>query len=307
ETNGLGNSITTNNDATGNKVSETWVHSDGTSGADRVSSQDYNGTSNSGQLQSELLAMGANSSPSGQVNWSSPDGSSGWYESYVGGQSSFLRGYASYAESFFESTSANDDQEVWLNTDGSVGLVYTDSAYTISPSSANSPAAVSQIFADGYTAPNGGDYEIDDAVNGVHFDGYFDSTATGAEKTLNGWSGPVENINQSAPVTGTPMTMTVAGTNGDYGVLTDDGQGNIMEVGYNAQGVKLDDIWLHDDGSSGYDFFNADGSSKGITFYENGTTLAYTNDGHGHIAVTNYPGANANVWDYVPPPLTSEP
>jgi hypothetical protein len=309
ETNGLGNSITSYDDPNGNKLKETWLHTDGTSGTDVVSAADYNGAQNlAAQTRSAAIARGAEPTAGRQqVDWSDPNGN---YGSFTSEPWQFTQdgppGTNFDTATVLHNTDESTDLEGYFYADGSLEGVFGNTDYLI-PGRDDFTRNYSQIFTDYWNNQSGSgqDFEIDDSTTGVHFDGFIDS-ATNGQKQLEGWSATVDTF-QTAPTVQTPMTMTVEGDNGDYGTLTDDGQGNLIAVGYNAQGARLDDIWLHNDGSSGYDTFNADGSSTGVSYNPNGTTTTYTNDGHGQLLTKDYPGPDATVqpaYQEPPPPDT---
>ncbi len=80
---------------------------------------------------------------------------------------------------------------------------------------------------------------------------------------------------------------------GSYYNYTDDGLGNYNELDYNANGVKVGDVWNKADGSYGDDTFNADGSGSGTATYVDSTYSTYTKDAVGKITTTNF-DVNAN-------------
>lgn len=81
---------------------------------------------------------------------------------------------------------------------------------------------------------------------------------------------------------------TVYNADGSYNVFANDGNGDTSNTSYNATGVKLNDVWIKSDGTSGGDSFNVDGSSYGETLNPDGSYSTYNNDGQGYIGITDY-------------------
>jgi VCBS repeat-containing protein len=116
-----------------------------------------------------------------------------------------------------------------------------------------------------------------------------------------------------------PVTVTLQGYSvydpssfGRYSTLKLDGQGNAVVEGYSADGIKLTDMWFHNDGINGMDRFNADGSSSGFSTNLDGSYTGYTDDGHGNVVETHeppVPPAIPSPPDVTPPPAppTSSP
>jgi YD repeat-containing protein len=269
ETNGLNNVITTYRDAGGKKISETWVHSDGTSGTDAVSPLDFQGAAN-------LLPPGGS------------DYSKTWAFKGADGSGNGAQGITSISVSGNGSYSAEIDAYVtgtFLGTDlGSVGY---------------------QIWRENWSTPDDqGDIaysQFDQQQVNVSFD---ESESANGSKVLEGWvflaNGSMK-LAQTAVAGGasSPLTMTLKDLKGNSSTYTDDGQGNVTIVNYDANGVKLGDMWIHNDASYGFDVFNPDGSSKGIVSDKTGRAVTFTNDGHGHVT--------SATQDPLPPPPPSPP
>ena len=84
---------------------------------------------------------------------------------------------------------------------------------------------------------------------------------------------------------------------GEYGDFAYDGQGELMQTDYAANGVKLGDSWLKADGGHGRDTFNADGSSGGIAYNADGSYVTTATDSLGNFMQTDYSAAGVKLSD----------
>lgn len=75
---------------------------------------------------------------------------------------------------------------------------------------------------------------------------------------------------------------------GSYVVYSDDGQGNIFEEQYAADGTLTGDTWQNSDGSYGTDTFNADGSKSGVGYDSQGDYETYSEDVSGNKLANYY-------------------
>ncbi len=304
ETNGLGNSITSYDDSSGNKVRETWTHTDGSSGTDQVSAFDYDGALN-------LVTQGyAAASKRGDESWQTLDGASGNFRlspSYSGGyffqDDALLPASGSGTTTNFISGTVNSDGSV-ASSDAEL---YEANGSYINLFSNQTPQ---RVVDDNIPINMIANFDFWDQTTGVDVNGTEDSSGKkylfsfGLDTSSTTYS---PTVVQTATTQQTPMSVTVNGLHGTYSTFTDDGQGNLEMRSYNAQGGELDDRWSHNDGTYGTDTFNADGSSSGLTFNPDGTFLTYTNDGHGDVVIKNYPGADAEVqavYTAPPPPVS---
>jgi len=298
ETNGLGNSITSYDDQNGNKLKETWLHADGSSGTDLVSASDYNGALN-------LATQGyAGVSKRGNVSWQTPDGVSGDFSTRIGsafGAYSFADDAVLPASS---GTEPNNFTGAALNSDGSVNWTDVELFENNNSNILMFKNQTPQLVLDhphNLAVNEVGSFDFFDGTTQVDVNGTEDTS--GKKYLFFSGTSPLEGL-QTAPTPQTPQSITIPGFQGTYSSFTDDGQGNLQMRSYDSQGVELDDQWSHNDGTYGADTFNADGSSSGLSFNPNGTFLTYTNDGHGDILAKDYPGADANVQPtyHAPPP-----
>jgi hypothetical protein len=121
-------------------------------------------------------------------------------------------------------------------------------------------------------------------------------------------SGSHQQTGTSTVAIGAGTQWTIAGANGKYAILKDDGQGNVVLTGYNADGTRIDDAWIHNDGSNGVDIYAADGSSKGLVSNPNAVVQYFTTDAQGHVTSTDYPGTQLlHIPNHVTPPASITP
>jgi Ca2+-binding RTX toxin-like protein len=76
---------------------------------------------------------------------------------------------------------------------------------------------------------------------------------------------------------GTSTSYAADGTEAGYSIVANDGLGKTLTSNFDANGVEIFDTWAKTAGTSGSDWFYADGR------YE-----AYVNDGHGIVTATSY-------------------
>lgn len=137
------------------------------------------------------------------------------------------------------------------------GLFYADGTWRVNSSSwfqfGSSPWQ-SYIMNEAESASGDGNpyanFEIYDAITGVDF----------FVRRYNGGT-TIDTIDGDG---NSSHSTRAQGMDGTSSVLLRDFMGNVEVVSYGADGVKIGDIWLHNDGSQGADKFNADGSSIGF-------------------------------------------
>ena len=76
-----------------------------------------------------------------------------------------------------------------------------------------------------------------------------------------------------------------------------DGQGQIEEEFFAADGTETGDVWQSADGAHGSNSYNADGSSSGSSYNADGSRLVYTDDGQGNLAQGQYAASGALTQD----------
>lgn len=259
ETNGLHNIITAYDSPIGVKLNETWVHSDGSSGTDRVSALDFNGSLNlpTGAVYDNILL---------------PDGSSGMYMN-------------------------NGDQPAPFLSRSGLSL-------------SNGSGCSSTIYGSASLLTHQlGNVSFDDRTTGAWFleNENIDGTKSVWGYFLVGTTWQVQASQQTLP-TQAAITLTVHGLNGAYSTFKDDGQGNQIMVSYDANGVKLEDSWSHNDATMGGDYFYADGSSSGISMNPGaGVVTTYTDDGHQHVTMANQSMTTQTLAPPPPPAITPPP
>jgi Ca2+-binding RTX toxin-like protein len=273
QTNGLNNVITTYRDASGKKISEKWIHSDGTSGTDAVSSLDFAGSGNlvpSGPDRSYSIWQiggGPNMGPDAEGE------SVTWYQN------------DSQNHSFFEA-------EIDAYVTGSVlGSNLGNVGYQIERQFWSEPDDYNEVaYVQFELGPSNISFDETELSNGQ-------KVVEGYKELSNGGYRKVGSA--SAPNASGAISLKAATDNGNYAIYMDDGQGNISIVDYNAAGTKIGDIWYHNDDSYGFDVFNPDGSSRGIASDKTSHYVTFATDGHGH--------STSETHDPLPPPPPPPP
>ena len=295
ETNGLHNVITSYDNAAGVKLRETWIHSDGRSGSDLVSTLDYNGTLNlKAQVSSAYPSYGLGAYSYG--SWTNPDGASG---SFFGGDS-WGNGSLRYENDFKFSPPSGSTWGVYggdyvsLNSDGSPSYVGSET-YLPNGSYIRYEARPISVITGGRYITGIAEIDFSNETTGVDVYGILETSGAKYLNASGYYGGTWHTSIQSAATAQTSMTATVQGKNGSYSIFRDDGHGNMELVSYDANDVKLDEMWLHNDGSHGVDTFNADGSITGQSINPDGTTVSYRDDGHGNIVTTTNRGVLATL------------
>lgn len=294
EAHGAGNVIATYLDAAGAKVNEFWKHADGTSGTDLIGPDDFNGMSNL------VPKYSSNASKYGNTNWTAFDGTSGGFSNTTEEHGwKFIQNYfvmAAASESYgvinggisltnkpggsFDSAQSS----LYLPDNSFVQTLWNKDPY-------------SAIAIDGTPLSVSAYYDFHDWTTGVEIFGTLDTDGSkildGGALGDNGWSWTPTMKASSVKV---PMTKTVQGNNGMYSTFKDDGQGNAIMISYDGSNHKIQDLWLHNDGTSGVDIFNPDGSISGASMNADGTESSYTRDAKGQITVAeNYPFAKMGL------------
>lgn len=258
QTFGLNNTITTIMNAAGTKVSESWVHSDGSTGSNYVGGAHMYGS----------VAMGA-------MNW--------------GGQE--LRDY-------WRTDAPNTTQTpYWADV---YRKNYSHPAYgnfAGYDTTVDAPGKSSRLYYFSDTGNKNFDLSFQNYDLGLQFEIYKYDT------------GPVELIGNHAFLSNidpnVPMTVTLAGKHGTSGTLKLDGKGNALMLISDAGGKMLQTMWIQNDGTYGFDLYNADGSRAGLASTPQGKVVTYTDNGSGFSAVSTQPLARRSI--DLPPPMVEVP
>ncbi|MEO7853691.1 MAG: putative Ig domain-containing protein, partial [Rubrivivax sp.] len=326
EVNGL-NSITTLLNAAGDKVSESWIHPNGVAGTDIVSALDFSGLPNfAAHSPSRLLPASRANGTGTLIQWEVPLADGSRDPDGAGG--------------YFYNRNDYYGSEWWLPRDeGSQVQPYGDSIVLLNESDTIYQYAVNSTWGWGANQQDHGievwgltqteakaqwQYQIDGGVDKplsqqqfeqIHL--YDNQLGISVREELR-LDGKKYVFDESGVVTltvlpdaRTPFTLTIAGNIlGSYGILKDDGQGNITLTSYDAAGVKASDEWNHNDGSNGIDVYNADGSSVGMSINPEGVIVRFTTDSQGNVtSSTDFPGIHADITTIhlAPPPITPSP
>jgi len=298
ELNGL-NSITTFTNAAGVKIRETWLHADGTTGTNLISSQDFNGLSNA------IAVLAGRGLPENRQWWTSADGYAGGY--------AFQDDGAQYAtEWYIEGAEPGGISSAWSHLNTGIWYdsafhqwwymtdVYKPGSTTVELFKFEEVGMYERSFAlqdrswEG-GVPVTGYYELIDYTSRLRL--YAMASATGTKYiTTSPWS----TTGTAVGTIQTPVTRTFTGYGGSYNLFQDDGQGNVLLTGYTANHVRYGDMWFHNDGSHGVDVYNADGSSTGVTSNPQGSLFSFSIDAQGEVTSTPYPGIGFVI--HTPPP-----
>jgi len=286
-TNGLSDSVTTHYDASGSIRDQTWIHGNGDSGHSVFRPEDNVGSQN-------LLDQFAAAATGWNFTWETPDGASGDLQSDLEYWPTF------WADFFWISDSTSEDAE-WAQSVLNAQIVPGESTVN------QRLNFWSPTFWGGIEVYWHEEYENNDVW---FWDGHSnvwveaDFAYWGYE--LQYWSSGGGDYGYQWQAV-TPIQITIQGINGFYSVFTDDGFGYMVLETFSADGVKVSEEWLHNDGSKGIESFNEDGSSEGVSYYGNGTVAIYSEDGQGGHVARNYPGALAEWTRLPPPPLPPPP
>jgi Ca2+-binding RTX toxin-like protein len=282
------NTITSFLNAVGVKIRESWTQLDGAAGDDIIGPLDFNGLYN-------LAALSRRPPVGDELTWITGDGASGssWnYGSRYGGEwhlpwNGAASGYAgSYEFDLWDgnlargwSTIGSDDfaVELWFGTAWYAEGHETPSLVTTGDSrffdrEGKLDLSLTQSF---------------DGTKRLYFDYWGDSVPGALVATAS---------NQ------TPWTSTFELADGMYTVLKDDGLGNALTTRYGQTGVKLADMWFHNDGSGGMNIYRGDGTRDGLTSTPQGRIVRFSVAPSGELTIADFPGADAVVRQFRRPP-----
>jgi YD repeat-containing protein len=289
EVNGL-NSITTMLDATGAKISERWVHPDGSTGTDLTSSLDFTGLPNlwsqigADRPEAEGSWLSKNKLNAGSWEYFAADNySDTWWIidrpsplAQSGGESVYYD-YGAGQESGYHMA--------WLTAPGSTSPhedFYLDLDYA-SPTSAQLDWNNGSI---GFGFPVVGNLELYDLNTGTRV---FVTESISGERYFGLRGSLTDGGSIHAPV-----SRTFSGSGG-YDVYSDDGLGNVLFTRYSSAAIRLGDEWYHNDGSYGVDRYVADGSVTGLVINPDRRYTQFSIDADGHVESTEYPGPGATT------------
>lgn len=238
QTNGLNNVVTTFRDLFGSKVAETWTHSDGLSGSNVLDNVDFIGRATYATRQ-------PGQSYARWDMYTETGGADGVNSTHVDMYGNNWNGrlYGGVFGQAFGRDLGWGGYGLYASTwetpySRQVGSVYLES-YTANTS------FETMLFTDGSRR-----------VYGISWGSGIPSTIMSAASTV-------------------PMTMTIRGTTGLLSTYYDDGQGNLVLTDYNASGARSVVMWIHNDSSYGFDFYNADGSMAGVAVDMYGSATRY--------------------------------
>jgi Ca2+-binding RTX toxin-like protein len=286
-------SITTFLDASGKKLRETWTRSDGSTGTDPVSASDYNGVAN-------RIAPTFTRNPLRFQSWVAPDG--------AGGRSDHSTG--TYGEDWWTGGDRPEFQGEFHVTTWSPTEI--DAYYRLRANGPNFSTRYSMEV--GYTSPalaqpfqnntwkQAGYYLLFDFLTGATVIG---RASTTGRKYLQINSGTLTEVGALS----TAVHRTIVGSDGKFSVMDDDGLGNVSLTSFSSTGVRLGEMWFHNDGSAGADIHQADGTVEGVSSNADGTIDQYHTLAGGEVQLTSYPGAQSviSVATAHAPEIHSEP
>ena len=209
-----------------------------------------------------------------------------------------------------------------LSADGSGfgKIVNTDGSYSVNYNDANGDALIFKYSAAGQL--QGTDHvsasrEASSQFNGTFSDGtawsspynpmtpvvtqadgtqYTYYTDTSGRVTGDDWVKPDGSHGSDTFYADGSSRSETFNTDGTSITIADDGNDNITNVFFAADGFETGDAWQAADGSHGGDTFGTDGSSSGSIYDADGTAMAYTDDGQGNGEQTLY-AANGAITD----------
>jgi Ca2+-binding RTX toxin-like protein len=337
---GHGNATTIFYDTLGKKQSDHWVHADGSHGSDNFHSDGsstgvtyradgtYSTYADDGDGQSIAknfgwngLVLGASTTQTnGQGNsitsnlnnagaklsetWAHSDGQTGsdaiQSTDYLGGANMAALDWPNEVKSYWREQSwiphfADAYRDNYKFADDGIG-VFADYQTSISD-----PAADNYInyFFQSYSGGTQLDVQFWDYANHFNFEVYLDTDGKTYLYSNDGNYSPIDPK--------VAMTRTVSGEHSTTGTYKQDGQGNAEVTIRDANGRKIEEMWVHNDGSNGDDVFRADGSSYGFFSGVHGEVVTYTADAAGHVDKTIRTSDQSVQEPYVAPPIIALP
>jgi Ca2+-binding RTX toxin-like protein len=285
------NSITSYRDAAGVKTSETWVHADGTTGADPVGPDQlsFNG------MQNVALFSAARDVGDTVFEWETPGYDQGTWpgawgrvwgsdtDDHVGvdhfGVNWQVRGLDIGGRAYVDGA-----HDFYLGNDGSLLLGYSN-------------LWAGDFSFEAYYAPGdfGRNTLAEYYVGGVSVSLRAEALRNG-QKTIyavdfsNGQWMDVPLASSDSLQTPTKVTYRNSYGHAD---LVEDGQGNAIFTSYGAAGEPRGLIWFHNDGSNGVIAYMPDGSTQGVTSNPQGTLFSFVQGPDGEVEFAGHPGAEA--------------
>lgn len=325
-TTSTGDVTVSNYDSHGAKVSDSWSTATGGHGTEVINTD---GSSSGVSYKADGSRTEYSGDGKGHLRTVSYD----WNGHLTGSTISTANGLNNSVTSFLDSAGVKI-QETWIHADGSsgidlVGPLDFNGALNIAPVSGRQAygTAGDKEFTAKWTLP-GGYGETDGLFNAngtwsVDAESWFNFSGTSKQSYIINQAGsasgsnPIANFEIFDAVTGVDFlvneyatdvqsehTAIKSGLNGTYSILQRDGMGNVAVVSYAASGAKIDDIWLHNDGSQGADQFNADGTSVGFVVDAYGKVVNTTN---GVVTqITNPVALPVNATNSAPATITQQ-
>lgn len=106
-------------------------------------------------------------------------------------------------------------------------------------------------------------------------------------KTAGAWGKPDGSYGEDKFNTDGSSSGYADYPDGGHSTYTNDGQGNIVTLIFDANGVQIADTWNSADGSHGSHAYHVDGSSIVTTYQQDGSHSIFNDDGHGNT-ITSY-------------------
>lgn len=115
-----------------------------------------------------------------------------------------------------------------------------------------------------------------------------DGTGSGSAQFADGTHSTYTSTAQGVVTT---LNYDASGSQVSYSSSSTDNAGNWLQTTYDLNGVKLSDQWVHTDGASGSDVFNADGTVETKASYTNAQGVVITAD-----KITQPDGSFVQTW-----------
>ena len=295
-TDGLGDTTTTNFDASGNKLNDTWTKADGSYGNDTFNAD---GSSTGVVIRADGSYDDYNDNGVNYRSVTDWDASGNFL-----GQANTNYDAQGNSTTFFEDANYLLTSENWTKADGTHGsYVFNADGSVVTSTTYQADGSYRVSTFDGHGAENDTFYD----ANGIElYYGISNSTGQGSTSVtyalngdkiadswwiLNGTSG-YNFYNADGSSSG-----SITNANGTSSTYTNDGQGNVTTTNFDASGNKLSDSWTKADGTYGTDTFNPDGSTSGVANNADGSYSTYSNDGIGDVLTKFYNAQGIEVSD----------
>ncbi|HWW04223.1 calcium-binding protein [Collimonas sp.] len=281
-----GDVTTTFFNASGNKLRDSWLKADGTSGQDVFNA---NGSSSGATHRTDGSYSKYTNDGMGNIvttnydvinnkvsdSWTKADGTYGNDTFNLdGSRNAYTNDGLGNARSVKYDVNGNIAGDSWQKADGTHGTdIYSRND-------------VNHILDDIISTTYGSHGDVIN-VTTARFD------ASG-NKTDDIWTKPDGSTGSDTFHADGSSSGTTKSADGSYSSYAADGHGDVTTTNFDTNGSKISDSWSYSGGSHGTDMFNADGSSSGISYNSDGSYYTYTQDASGNSYAELDYGANGD-------------